>query len=63
MDSLYCQSDPQSDIIWSSNATFSTGRSVKMVPQNLLVQKQLHDDFSARMQLGFDQFLHSFLWW
>ena len=31
-----------------------------MVPQNLLVQKQLYDDFSARMQLGFDQFLHSF---
>ena len=63
MDSLYCQSDPQSDIKWSSNATVSTGRSVKMVPQNLLVQKQLHDDFSARMQLRFDQFLHSFLWW
>ena len=31
-----------------------------MVPQNLLVQKQLHDDFSARVQLGFDQFLHFF---
>ena len=75
MDSLYCQSDPQGASyevlgLWPqprtnsvSNATFSTGRSVTMVPQNLLVQNQLHDDFSPRVQLGFNQFLHSFLWW
>ena len=66
MDSLYCQSDPQGASykvlgLWPqprtnsvSNATISTGRSVKMVPQNLHVQNQLHDDFSARVQLGFN---------
>ena len=27
-----------------------------MIPQNLHVQNQLHDDFSARVQLGFNQF-------
>ena len=66
MDSLYCQSDPQGASykvlgLWPqprtnsvSNATISTGRSVKMVSQNLHVQNQLHDDFSARVQLGFN---------
>ena len=32
-----------------------------MISQNLHVQNQLHDDLSERVQLGFDQFLHSFL--
>ena len=72
MDSLYCQSDSQGASyevlgLWAqprtnsvSNTTFSTGRSVKMVPHNLHVQNQLHDDFSPRVQLGFNQFMHSF---
>ena len=32
-----------------------------MVPQNLLVQNQLHDDFSARMQLGLISFCILFI--
>ena len=63
IDRLYCQSDPQgasSEVLglWSQPAAFSTGRSVKMVPQNLHVQN--HDDFSVRVQLGLNQFFHFF---
>ena len=66
MDSLYCQSDPQGAScnvlgLWPqpktnsvSNATISAGKSVKIVSQNLHVQNQVHDDFSARVQLGFN---------
>ena len=66
MLSVLSESDPQGASykvpgVWPqprtnsvSNATISTGRSVKIVPQNLHVQNQLHDDFSARVQLGFN---------
>ena len=66
MESLYCQSDPQGASykvlgLWPqprtnsvSHATISTGRCVKMVPQSLHVQNQLHVDFSATVQLGFN---------
>ena len=32
-----------------------------MVPQNLYVQNQLNDNFSARVQLGFNQFADTFV--
>ena len=68
MDSLYRDPQgtdhmPQPRTKSVSNARFSTGRSVKKVPQNLNVQNQLHDDLSEKVQLGFDQFLHSFSRW